>query len=351
MPLENFSIGRVCLHEVYRRANDGSIVAPRRGQQLLTMDARGQQAFESRVINAFSSSAKCMEMVVLDPVAGSVTQRGFELLSANDGQFVDQSYELAELLAQAQGSRSIPGGVLAVFDGLVGHPARRFFAVMKAELQEAFLREDDLQATFVDNLFLSPKGKLYKIGLFVQTDEEADGVAGRITPQVFDSHLSARDRDGAATYFHSGFLGLGVPDNAAFNVRKFFENTKQFIASSNLEPEDKVDLHNSLFSYLKVDQSPTIQVNEFAERFFAGDLEVQYREFMNRSGMPPGVMQKDLSEVQGQLRLRRVRFPRRIQLLGPAEAMADLVTIQDIESDDGHEWTQITIRGRVQGQE
>lgn len=351
MLLENFSIRRVTLHEVYRRADDGSIQQPLRGTRQLALEGDARRAFQSRIIGAFRSDAKCMEMEVLEPFAGSAAEKGLALLRTNDAGFVRDSFEFAELLAQAQTSRSYPGGIVACFDGLVGHPARRYFAVMKAELQEAFLREDDLQATFVDNLFLSPKAKLYKIAIFVENNEDAARLDERFTPYVFDSNLSARNRDGAATYFHSSFLGLEMPENSAFLVRRFFESSKEFIASADLHPEERVDLFNSLYSYLKVERAPTIQIGEFAERFLAGDVEQQYRDFMRDRGVPGRALPRDLSEVEGQLRMRRVRFPRKIQLSGPPEAVADLVTIEDIEGDNGRQWTRITVRGRVEGQE
>jgi hypothetical protein len=82
----------------------------------------------------------------------------------------------------------------------------------------------DLQATFVNDLFLSPKTKLYKIGLFI-----SEGSNPRPTlPQgwsaiVYDSAMTAAQRENAALYFHGRFLGLELPENSAQLVRKFFE--------------------------------------------------------------------------------------------------------------------------------
>jgi hypothetical protein len=245
----------------------------------------------------------------------------------------------------------MPGGVVAVFQGTVGFPEQRFFGIMKAEFQEAFLREANLQATFVDNLFLSPKARLYKVGIFIEEDRDAPLSPESLSALVFDSNLSSRDRDGAATYFYSSFLGLGFSHDSAFLTRKFFEYSKQFIASSALGPEEKIDLFNGLTTYIKVDQSPNVQVSEFGERYLVGDLERQYCEFMNRQGFTEAAVPKDLSEVMGQLKIRRMRFPRQIQLSGPAEARADLVTVRDIEGPDHEKWTQISIKGRLLRQE
>lgn len=65
-------------------------------------------------------------------------------------------------------------------------------------MHEAFLKGANLQATFVDSVFLSPKTKLYKIGLFVANAHPAGGLPDGWTATVYDSQLTAAERDGAA---------------------------------------------------------------------------------------------------------------------------------------------------------
>jgi hypothetical protein len=61
----------------------------------------------------------------------------------------------------------MPGGLGVVFDRTVGNPAAPFFAVMKAELHEGFVKTNDLQAQFVSDLFPSPQDQTLQIGIFV----------------------------------------------------------------------------------------------------------------------------------------------------------------------------------------
>jgi hypothetical protein len=154
MILENLVLGRICLHEVHRRADDKTIVAPTYATGLLSLPGPAKSAFLSRIMAAFKSNAQCMEMAIRSHSADSVLACGVSLLAANDVEFLQQSRQLADKLADAQGSRQIPGGLIVTFDGLVGYPSRQFFGVMKAELHEGFLKTRDLQATFVNDLFL-----------------------------------------------------------------------------------------------------------------------------------------------------------------------------------------------------
>src|SRR3546814_19362075 len=60
------------------------------------------------------------------------------LAAANDDDFVRISTEAADQLADAQRTRTIPGGVLVVFDGEVDHPANLIIGVIQAEPQNGF---------------------------------------------------------------------------------------------------------------------------------------------------------------------------------------------------------------------
>lgn len=239
-----------------------------------------------------------MEMAIREHGAGSVIEMGATLVDAMSGDFVLLSQTFADALATAQASRQIPGGLMVVFDGTLGHPATPFFGLMKAELHEGFIKTSDLQAQFVNDLFLSPKTKLYKIGLFV-----SDGVKPKPNPPegwralVYDSAMSARLRDNAATYFYSTFLGLDVPQDAAQQVRKFFEHTKQFIKGTNLPENEKVDLFNGLYAYLKLDKVNTIQTSRFAQIYMQEDLADDYLLYMKKQHFPTAAIPKDVSEV------------------------------------------------------
>jgi len=352
MALENLIINRICLHEVHLFGDDGNVVTPSYGTGLLKLNGRALDAFRARVVAAFKSNAQCMEMSVREHSAGSVLAVGSLLKGLLDQDFVVASQQFANMLAAAQTSRSIPGGLVVVFDGTVGQPATGFFAVMKAELHEGFLKTNNLQAQFVNDLFLSPKTKLYKIGIFVSDGGQTHRpLPDGWSPIVYDSAMTASHRDAAAAYFYSKFLGLDIPSNSAQKVKQFFENTKKFILESILSPEDKVDLFNSLYTYLKVDQGATIQVSEFADRFMLPDMADDYERHMRLQKFPISAVPKDLSEVSGSLRLRRLRFPRSITLSGPSDAIRDLVSVSKIVGDGGEDWTQVTIRGRIEAQE
>ena len=70
--------------------------------------------------------------------------------------------------------------------------------------------------------------------------------------------MTTSNRDGAAKYFFELFLGCRMPENSASLTRTFFEHTRKFIVEIPVEAEIKGDLLTSLYTYLKMDQTPTI---------------------------------------------------------------------------------------------
>lgn len=351
MALANLTIGRICLHEIQKRNDERQALPVTYGSQLLVLQGKSLQTFEKRIYSAFASDAQCMAMAITAHGPGSVALLGSELVTATDADFVVNSRAFADLLNHHQQSRAIPGGLVVVFDGTVGNPALPFFAVMKADLHEGFVRGRNMSAQYLDSLFLSPGNKLYKVGLFRAKAQPAEALPGGWSATLYDRQMSALNRDGAAGYFHGNFLGLAIPQDSAFQVRTFWEKTREFIKQADMDEESKIDLYNGLHTYLKVDQAQQIQVSEFAQRFMDNDLGDAYIDHMRRARVPEVAIAKDLSEVKGRLRLRRFRFPEKIVLSGPPEAITELVTVEKIDGEDGQSWTQITVRGELESQE
>jgi hypothetical protein len=141
MALENLVVQKLILHEVYRRRDDKNIVPPRYGGQLIQLQPDPMDVFVQRVTDAMGSDSQSMKMDITDAAAGSAIEIAAALASANDGKFITESQLFADRLANVQVARNLPGGVVVVFTGTVGNPARRFVAVIKAETQSGFRRE------------------------------------------------------------------------------------------------------------------------------------------------------------------------------------------------------------------
>ncbi len=355
MAFENLIVQRVVLHEVYKRRHDGALITPRYAGQLVDLPADAMDVFKERVVDAMGAVSQSMEMDLAEAGAESAVAIASSLLGKADRAFITDSAKFADKLATAQVPKNLPGGMLIVFNGTVNAASHPFVAVIKAEKQTGF-RERGTSLQFLRDLFLTPASKLYKIGFFVR-----EGAAARTLPQgwrafVYDSHMTTANRDGAAKYFFELFLGCRIPENSAFLTRAFFEHTREFIRELAVDPEVKDDLLTSLYTYLKVDQTPTIQVNNFSTAYLPTGKQDDYRNFMQAKDFPLTAVQKDTTDIKGQLRKRRVRFSGSIELTAPPESFKDLITLETVSADGAkpgrsNEWTRITIKDRIRDQE
>ncbi|MFZ5735330.1 MAG: nucleoid-associated protein [Pseudomonadota bacterium] len=354
MLFENLVVARVVLHEVYKRRHDGALVPPQYGTQLIALPPEALDMFKERVVDAMGAVSQSMEMEIAEAGAESAVAIACSLLGIPDGAFVSDSVKFADKLASAQQAKNLPGGKLVVFSGTIGTTPRPFVAVIKAEKQSGF-REHGTALEFFKDLFLTPASKLYKIGFFVQM------AAGQPLPQgwtahVYDSQMTTQNREGAAKYFFGTYLGCRIPQNSARLTRVFFDHTRTFIRALPVDPEVKDDLLTSLYTYLKVDQTPTIQVNTFSTAYLPTEARDDYTNYMRGKSFPLNAVQKDISEVGSQLRKRRVRFSGSIELSAPPESFKHLITMETVAADcaapgQPTQWTIITIKDRIQTQE
>ena len=281
----------------------------------------------------------------------------------NDAQFVNLSQNIAGKLAVAQTNRTIPGGIVVVIEGACGNPSRSFMCVIKAEPHGGFTKrqaDGHLTLEYIKELILTPQAKLYKIGAFLRHDPAA------ATPQepangwkafLFDDLITQGNKLSAAQYFYETFLGLAFPSNSAFQTKQFHALTKEFIRNANVDSEKKIDLLNALTTYLKTDQAATIQVDVFSQNYL-GDAILQdaYTAYMGQKNFPATAIHKDLSEVQSQLRFRKLTFGHDIKLTAPADQFENYVRVESIDGDtDEHgnvpKWTKITVRDHIRDQE
>src|SRR4051812_39999631 len=124
MIFENMSVKRMILHEVFQRKDDKLPIAPRYGGHLIQLPADAMDDFKTRVIDALGNNSKSMEMTITDSSPGAVPDIAAQLVKVNEAQFIQVSQAIADQLAAKQIARTLPGGIVVVFSGTIGSPAR-----------------------------------------------------------------------------------------------------------------------------------------------------------------------------------------------------------------------------------
>lgn len=362
MSFENLNINQIILHEIYKRTDGRDIIQPTYGTGLVTLDQEALDAFCDRVNSAMGNAAKSMELKIIQADADSAVAIAQRLINANDTDFVALSQAAADKLTKSQTRRDIPGGILIVFKGTAGHPSKRIVGMIKAETHNGFTRRvgdgGAISLQFLKDLLLTPQTKLYKIGIFwEQIPQVAEPLPAGWRAFIYDDQMTASNKLSAAQYFYEGFLGCGFPETSARRTREFHDFTKEFIQKLDWPEERKTDLHNALVTYLKVDQSATVQVSTFAQTYLP-DAEIRdaYTHFMIAREFPQGAVIKDLADVSTALKYRKIKFSDDIRIIAPADKFEDLISMRLIDGEaDGYgqipKWTEVIIRDRIRAQE
>lgn len=355
MAFENLVVRRVVLHEVFKRRHDGALVEPRVAEHLVNLPDDALDVFKERVVDAMGTASQSIEMEIAEAGTESAVAIAASILGIADDSFVTASAQFARKLAVAQMAKNLPGGKLVVFDGTVNAASHPFVAVIKAEKQNGF-REGRTSLQFLKDLFLTPASKLYKIGFFVREDATQQELPAGWRAFIYDSHMTAANRGGAARYFYNLFLGCQIPKNSAFLTQAFFEQTREFIRALPVVPEERNDLLTSLYTYLKVDQSPTFRVHSFSTTYLPPNIQDDYYTFMLGKHFPMTAVPKDTRDIKRLLGKRRVKFSGSIELTAPPESFKDFIAIETVPADQAEqgqprEWTRITIKDRVLSQE
>jgi hypothetical protein len=354
------TIDRMIVHEVFKREAGHDPTPPNLSTVLENLDPEGLADFRARVVKVMGKPGKAVELTIDNANPGSAIHIASDLMGASVALYTERSCEAARLLARSQLSAAIPGGLLVVFEGTAGQQGHRIIGYLKAETQSGFTRKTEPGQTrleYVKEILLTPATRLYKVGIFV-----APAAAGPQLPSgwrafVFDDQIVQRDKTTAAKYFYEQFLGCRFREDAAHQVREFYRHSKEFITKIDAPEVEKVELYNALVVYLRTDQSPTIQVADFGERYLQdAALIEQYESYMEERSVPTGAILKDLSEIAARLRTRKVRFSGALELKGTADQFNELVSLESIEGDVGPdgapaEWTLITVKDRIRSQE
>lgn len=357
MLFENLRVNRVVVHEVFQRGEDRALRPPVFADALETLSAEAMGAFRLRMTEALSGQSQSLQMRIAKHDAGSFLELAESLMDVTDADFLARSQAVANKLAEAQIARRIPGGMLIVFDGTVGVPAVPFVGVIKAETQAGFRRSRDgarALVEFLQNIFLTPATRLYKIGVLLRDNAAAPKPDGW-RAFVFDSNISASNREAAAAYFYEAFLGCALPSDGPYETAKFFDLTKEFVRKSDLAPDRKRDLIDSLYVFVRDEQDHTFTADQFADRYLPPDLRDPYANFMSNRRFTRNAVVRDTSQMGNRLRRRRLKFGVDIELSASPEALANKVQMEAIDGEpaDGQRprWTRIIIREALTGEQ
>ncbi|MBY6209714.1 MULTISPECIES: nucleoid-associated protein [Halomonas] len=364
MQLVNLIIDRIIIHQVYQRDPDGNKVEPLQSHEYTRFDDNAMEEFKKRVRDALGDGSKAVQMQIVNQGDGDLPRIVDSIISQEDDTFSVSSYDIARKLTDSQQRKNIPGGILVIFTGKYGHPQKRFLGIIKAEIHSAYEKKEnpttkEISLKFVEEVLLTPGTRLYKTAALFEKEnysDQNDDLNDNWSVMVSDYQISQADGKAAAQYFYSDFLGFGYPATSARTTKMFYEKTREFIDSLGISPENRNDLYNALTTYLKVDNSSTINPGDFASNYFDIDTQDAFNAHMEESGIPTTSFTKDIAHIESNLKYRKVNFSKNVKITAPSAIFKNYVMIEEIdgepdETGTAQAWTKVIIKDRITKQE
>lgn len=350
---DNLTFNEIILHNVYPPSDDGA-VQPFISKKLTKLSPEAESKLEVRISKVLGHDSQSLQMEIAQTGKTSCYYQASQLISNDIDFFIENSGEVANLHTAAHTNKSWPGGTLVVIRGTAGASNKRCLFIIKAEPQSGFkeeVTEDEILLEYIENLILTPQAKLYKIGVFIEDirSDVGDGErsAKDFSATIFDSNIKAQDDSTAAQYFYSNFLGLKIPENSQQRTRDFHKFTKEFIDTADIADEEKLDMHQALYTYLKTDQGTTIQTGDFAEKYMDEEAKDDYLYYMEKKNFPTTAVVKDIKLISKKLRQRKVNFSSNVKIIAPADKFNEVVNIIEINDES----TTLSIQGHLTTQD
>jgi len=348
--LINLRINRVITHQIFKRGQDREPIPPKYSNDYTELDQEGLNVLQERTTEALGSDSHCIDMLVKQENPESTFNKCCRIITADKPSFIQLTDALALKLTESQNTRNIPGGVLIIFDGLVGNENNRYVGIIKAEIHAGFNLQDlhgKLLLKFLSNLALTPDQKLFKIAMFIEiarSDKPELRTPNDFKILVYDHLMTKAETRQAAQYFYEAFLGCCFPQSDKKLTGDFYHGTKEYIQSLNIADDKKVDLNTSLYTYLKVSQSPIVKIADFATQYLDQQYRDGYQNFMDNKGLPANAFNKDITNIESYLKRRNIKFSSNVRISAPSDRFKELVNI--ISQEAGK--TIVSIEGHIE---
>lgn len=351
---EGLCIDKVIAHRIFPRSASKTIIPPKLSKQVISLPNEAIDALQLRITEALAARSHGIEMSILQGVADSFLNHAASTFEdeGKDKVFIGVSQRLAQKLSEAQFDSGAPGGILIIVSGLIGDEQRPYFAVIKAETQTGFStqeNEQQLNMQYLSELLLTPSQRFYKVGFLVSLEDCIKDENGNYPPSsfkafLFDHLMTSTDTSKAAAYFYNKFLGMDISRSSKKITQDFYEVTRDFINSSQLTQENKLDLHEALRSELRSNKT-TLNINSFADEHFPEEIKSDYKKLVVSKKLPENSFIKDNDYILSKLKRRsRLIFSNDIWMSVPPENFNELIEILPCEEDNT---TIIKINGKL----
>ncbi|MEA5460606.1 nucleoid-associated protein [Arcicella sp. LKC2W] len=350
LDIANSTFHRIITHKILPKTNelDASV---EEYESILSVENEIIDILKTRINDACGQESKSFNLEISDSTEKSFYNYSHNLRELDDTNFINRSKQIAWLLAESQDSKRVPGGYLIIIDAS-DVDNKKIIITIKVELHEALISTQDenknSKIEVIKNIFLSPSGKFYKIGILFQKDK----LQSKQPNDCFGSILyDDQFRPGLqpAEYFYSKFLGFSIANNDKLQTKDFYDRFIKIIESNITDYSQQRDLIVFLKGLFKLDKTGLINPKEIGEKFIDENLRKAYNnEILSRF---PRSFIKNNTLINFDLKKRKLCFLDKVKIEAPEDVFEENISIinsqEELDAvwDDKNRYTIIKIKG------
>lgn len=314
------------MHEIIPSKGKRNPATVEYDDSLIEIDSNVEKTLLERLNSALGKESKSFQLDIEKIDENSFYRHASKIKDSDDKAFVEISCSIADLLASAQMKANMPGGFLLIIDCSYLEN-KKLYIVIKAEPQKVITKnklDGKSKLDVLNNVFLSPASKLYKIGILVEDDLELKEPNDKFKCYLFDEQFRS---DGTpASYFYRDFLGFSISRNAKIQTKLFYDKTSDFIKRNFTDVQEKSQLLKQLNLLFSIDTNPTITPKDFSKNYFKDPFK-QDRYFSDVISQLPSTFMKDSTLIDSQLKTKKIIFNDNIRIIGPDNSFDQNVRI------------------------
>jgi hypothetical protein len=323
--LSQLTINRIIIHEVPRHLRSDSESSPAYSEVESPLNDELRVFFKEKIVETVGSSSAYD--VIFDATTRSpVPQMVRDFLARSDINFVEMSKVIAKHLHDAQGGVS-PGGLVTVVDCRIED--NRAIGILKLE-KEAGVRLHQttheglrtFDVSYIRDLILTRKTKLFKIGFFYPSDGGNDPSGA-----VCDEQRGYMPQIEIAGFFLTDFLGCCLAEDERIATKRFFTVTQDFFNAQIEDPVERTQALTHLLSEV-TNQTTRINVREFARRSVPTQQRQAFLNHLEQEGVGVREIRKNIELIDAQTKKMALEFENGVTVVGTREAFRQSVQVE-----------------------
>jgi hypothetical protein len=324
----NLSFERLIVHHIIAKLPHEDTASASYENDLFEVPLKVEGKIKERLLDAAGKNSKAFELELESKESGSFFDYAKTLRDQNNKDFIKSTQEIADLLALSQTRNNIPGGNVIIIDAIDKTSNHEVVIVIKAELHEAF-QQKRTSLALLDNIFLSPSQKLFKIGILYAKNKSRK-IEEKYGCYIVDDQFRADSQP--AEYFYKTFLGFTIGNNSKIQSKRFYDKTHKFIKESYTDSDVAVDLVKALKIEFSLNTEKTITPRDFANKYFE-KTSIRDSYISEVANELPGTIVKDSALLESLLNSRKLTFPNNIRVVGPEEEFEENVKMVNSKTE------------------